>query len=66
MSSSSAKSRDCSGGEIETGNLVLGGRLEGEVIMAGSVVDGGELEYGGERTGSNFLDTSSVYSRRLS
>lgn len=50
---------------METGNLVLGGKLEGKVFMAGSVVDGGELEYGGERTGSSFLDTSSVYPRRL-
>lgn len=60
MSSSSEKSRACSGGERETGNFVLGGKLEGEALVVGSVVDGGEPGYGGERTGSSFLDTSSV------
>lgn len=63
MSSRSEKSRACSGGVRETGNLVLGGNLEGEVLVIGSVVDGGEPGCGGEATGCSLLDTSSVCSR---
>lgn len=65
MSSSSEKSRACSGGVRETGNLVLGGNLIGEELMAGSVVDG-ERGSGGDGAGSSFLDTSSVFSREFS
>ena len=62
MSSRSEKSRACSGGVRETGNLVLGGKLEGEVLVMGSIVNGGERGFGGEPTGCSFLETSSVCS----